>query len=369
MAAVADRYIPSASTFNALTRDYIYGYVENNIWLDTALLTYFRNKINWITGRSEQPLIEYARASNGGWYGRGEVVDSSVLHQLAADIETRAKFSLYRYRQPIVLDSWDTDAQGAQAIVKLFNEYVQSVMEGMRTDLGSVIFNGNNSTDADQPDGLDRILDDTLAWGGISPTDTGYEFWRPHFMEGTSTYSVAVAPSLQNHELMIRRIRNTTRQKPTLIVVAEALYDVLAAQIDPADRAVSQRKSDELYNWGFDYFKILGVPVVEDLGMLGSAWVSGQSTRATAAGYQSLFLNLNKLWLSANRQRSFKWDPAGWRRPTDLDGMLNFVYAWIGFAGNNRRAQGRIWNMDITMDLDDMAAVGAGTVTRPVAST
>lgn len=367
--ATTDRTIPSSSTFNALTRDYLYGYIEEQLWLDTALLTMMKARINWVTGRSVQPLMHYKRASAGGWYGHGEVVDDAVIQQLAGEIATRCKFELARYRQPVVLDSWDTDAQGAHAIVKLFNEYVNDIMEGCREDLGSAIFTGNPATDPDIITGINIALDDTQPWGLIDPTATHYEFWRPHFMDGSgSTYATAVAPSLANFRRMIRRINATVHAKPTVCVVSEDLWDVLAAQMDPNDNAISQRVNDELYKWGFDALRINGVPIVEDLNAPGSAWVTGQSTRATAAGYQALFLNLDKLYISANRQRSFKWDPAGWRRPTNMDAQLNYFYVWMQIVGKNRRANGRIWNMDIEMDLDDMAAVGVGSVTRPVAT-
>lgn len=366
--ATSDRLIPSSSTFNALTRDYVHGYLEDNLWLDTPLLQAFKKRTNYVSGRSEQPLIEYQRASSGGWYGRGEVVSDAVLQQLSDQIATRCKYTLKRYRQPIVIDAWDTDAQGAQAIVKLFNEYVRSGVEGARIDLAESLFNGSEDDDPDEITGLDDALDDTASSGELDPTSTGYEFWRPHFMEGTDTYATAVAPSVENHRLMIRKIKNTVGSKPQAIVVSEDLWDVLAAQIDPNDNQISRRKNDDLFDWGFIELSILGVPVIEDLNMLGSAWTASQSTRADAAGYQSFFINFDKLYISANRQRSWKWDPAGWRRPTNMDAQLNFFYAWLQLVCKNRRACGRIWNMDIDMDLNDMANVGVGTVTRPTAS-
>lgn len=363
--ATTDRLIPSSSTFNALTRDYIHGYLEDNLWLDTPLLGAFKKRMKSVTGRSEQPLLEYQRAATGGWYGRGSVVSDAVLQQLSADIATRCKYTLKRYRQPIVIDAWDTDAQGAHAIIKLFNEYVRSGVEGARTDIAEALFDGDSSTNADIIDGLNIALDDTKTSGEIDPTASGFEFWRPHFMEGTSTYSAAVAPSLENHRLMIRKMKNTTGVKPQAIVVHEDLWDVLAAQVDVNDNAVSRRKTDDLFDWGFIDLSISGVPVLEDLNMFGEDWVTGQSTRATAKGYQSLFINFDKMYLSVNKQRSWKWDPAGWRRPTNMDAQLNFFYVWMQLVMKNRRAQGRIWNQDLDLDMDSWTA---GTVTRPEAA-
>ncbi|HCA47234.1 MAG TPA: hypothetical protein DEP45_07680 [Armatimonadetes bacterium] len=155
------------------------------------------------------------------------------------------------------------------------------------------------------------------------------------------------------------------RRKPQVIVVAEDLWDVLAAQVDVNDNAVSRRKTDDLFDWGFIDLSISGVPVLEDLNMLGEAWVVSQSTRAAAKGYQSFFINFDEMYLSANQKRSFKWDPAGWRRPTNMDGQLNYFYIWAQMVQKNRRAQGRIWNQDLDLDYDSWTS---GTVTRPEAA-
>jgi len=365
LAAVSDRLIPSASTFNALTEDYTHGFLTDNLWLDTPLLQAFKKRMKWIEGRSEQPLIRYKKPATGGWYGRGEVVPDSVLQQLSDDIATRCKYELKRWRIPIVLDAWDTDAQGSRAIIKLFNEYVTSGVETAREDFAYDLFNGDPDTDPDMITGLNISLDDTETIGNLDPTESGFEFWRPHYMEGTSTFAAPVAPSLENHRLMIRKIKNTLRRKPQVIVVAEDLWDVLAAQVDVNDNAVSRRKTDDLFDWGFIDLSISGVPVLEDLNMLGEAWVGGQSTRAAAKGYQSFFINFDELYLSANQKRSFKWDPAGWRRPTNMDGQLNYFYIWAQMVQKNRRAQGRIWNQDLDLDYDSWKS---GTVTRPEAA-
>ena len=369
MAAIVDQTIPSSSTFNALTREYLYGFLADNVFLDTPTLAKFKSRINYIDGRNEQPLVEYARASQGGWYGHGAVIADADLQALAAQIATRLSFTLARYRQLCVLDSWDTDVQGARAVVKLFTEYMRNIVSSAAEDISEAIFTGDPDDTDDIMTGLDIALDDTESWGNILPTDSGYEFWRPHFMEGTSTYAVAVPPSLANHRLLIRRMQATNKRKPDMIVTSELIWDVLAAQLDLNDVLTGQdARKNEVVRWGYDAIFINGVPVVYDLNVPGEAWVTGQSTRATAKGYQSMALDFSSIWLSANRKRSFAWDPRGWGRPFNMDAQANIFYAWLQLAGNNRRKQGRIWNMDADLTLAQMAAIGIGTVTRPVAA-
>lgn len=365
--------IPSSSTFNALTNFYTAKFVEDNLFLPTPLLTRLKQGMRDARGAGAQPLIEYRRQGTTEAYGRGDVV--SDVTTLSNDIETRAQFQLARYRQKVLLDSWDTDQQGPRAIVSLFNEYVQNTMMGLAEDLASSIYNDDPDDDADNMTGLDIALDDTEAWGMIDPTVSHYEFWRPHFVngytDGTHAFGTAVPPSLAVQRKIIRLTKNTVKSKPTIGVVLEDLWDCYAAQLTNNEtiEAKTARVDDDTLKYGFDAIWIAGVPIVEDTNMLGEDWVSGQTTRAAAKGYQTLYLNLDKLWLGYNPTRSFKFDPDGWRRPTNMDAQINYIYAWLQILGNNRRANARVWNQDITMTVAQMAAQGLPTnFTRPVAT-
>lgn len=358
--------IPSSSTFNALTNFYTAKFVEDNLFLPTPLLTRLKQNMRDARGAGAQPLIEYRRQGTTEAYGRGDAVSNP--NTLSNDIETRAQFQLARYRQKVTLDSWDTDQQGPRAIVSLFNEYVQNAMMGLAEDLAASIYTDDPNDDADNMTGLDLALDDTETWGLIDPTVSHYEFWRPHlvngYSDGSTDFGRAIPPSLAVQRKIIRLTKNTVKSKPTLGVCLEDLWDCYAAQLTDNEQieAKTARLDNDTLKYGFDAIWIAGVPIVEDTNMIDPGdWVSGQSTRAAAKGYQTLYLNLEKLWLGYNPMRSFKWDPAGWRRPTNLDGQVNYIYAWLQIMGNNRRANARVWNQDISMTVAQMAAQGLPT--------
>lgn len=342
--------VPSTDTFDALTEYYTAESLVDNVFQGTPVWDYFRRNMEPVSGKGYMPLIMYD-TEGGEWYDKGDQVGGSLHPDVSGDIATRALFKHQFYRNPVRLNAQDTDLQGPLAIVDLMQTYVENKTDSMRTDLGSKLFSGSGETsDPSEVCGLETGCADS-EWGGIDPAGDSIPVWAAHLMEGEDTYATPVAPSLDNISKMIRLIMGTCgeEKKPDLVAVADDLWDVLYGQLtrNEYNNARVANSDNPVVQWGYSAIFVNGVPVVADRNCSGEAWVSGETTRADAKGYQAYFLNFDHLTLYYAPSRSFKWDPDGWRRPSDYDQYLNYLYFWGGIGGDHRRTLGRIFNICI----------------------
>ena len=241
---------------------------------------------------------------------------------------------------------------------------VRSATKSMGKSLNSAIFTGNPSASPTEMNSLNVICDDTAVCGELNPGTSGYENWKAHVMEGEDTFATAVSPSLDNISKLNRSIAGTCGEKPDVTFVAEDYWDCLHAQITSNDYLLAKaaNATSQVVKWGFDALWVDGVPIIADRDCSGETWVSGQSTRTAAKGYQAFSVNFDYLKLAYNPRRAFKWDPDGWVRPQNYDRYLNKLFFWGTLGTTQRRAQGRIYNVNIAQDSGDFAL---GTVTLP----
>lgn len=345
--------IPSTSDFDALTADYTPKVLVDNIMVGTPTLLKLKDKMISVTGRAWTPLLEYA-IEDGEWYNEGGQVGTPTTP--STQIAMRGKFVMQFYRRKVLLNAQATDQQGSLAIVEVLAAHVKSASKALQKNLGAKSFTGLFDANPAQLGGLEDALDPAHTWGGLDPAT--YKWWVPHWMEGSSTYSVPVSPSIENVSKLGRRIQNTTDELPDIVVVDEDYHDILMAQITRTqyDLGLAAHRDADTVKWGFKTLWIDEMPVVADRNCSGATWVAAQGTRVAAAGHQGFLLNFNHLKMAYNPKRSWKWDPDGWRRPTDYDQYLNYIYFWGTIGGDARRTQGRIYNVDLAQAPADWAA-------------
>jgi len=363
--------VPSTDTFDALTEYFTPEVLVDNVFRGTPTWDFCRRNMKPVSGKGYMPTIMYD-TEGGEWYDRGDQVGGSLHPDVSGDIATRALFKHQFYRNPVRLNAQDTDLQGPLALVDLMKAYVDNKTKSTRKDLASKLFTGSGeSADPSEINGLENGCQDG-AWGGLDPTGDSIGVWKAHIMEGEDTYATPVAPSLDNISKKIRLITGTCgeEEKPTLVVVAEDYWDVLYGQLtrNEYNNARVANGDNPVVKWGYSAIFVNGVPIVSDRDCSGEAWVSGQSTRADAKGYQAYFLNFKHLTLYYAPSRSFKWDPDGWKRPTDYDQYINYMYFWGGIGGDERRTLGRIYNVCLDPDVLPMSDWHIGSnVTIPAA--
>ena len=398
MAAPTDSY---ATTFNALTESYVPKVLVDNTFIGTPVLNKLRQHTLEIPGKNWEPLVEYDSAA-GEWYTKG-TISGAAPGTASAEIATRAQFALQFYRKPVLLDATETDLQGGGTLIDMMKAYVKNATKRMATDLSVKAFYGDTGLAVPTLNSLANACDDAdwpaTGWGELDIAT--FPHWKAHVMEATATSTVVVSPSLENISKMIRSIIGTTGERPDLDVVEDAYWDVLASQITRNEylMALQANAGNDVVKWGFSTLFVNEVPIVADRDCRGwgisplllvapGAWGAGNAyevgdevlstqeyvcilahgainedpvggaypekwllqdtNRKKLLGHEALFLNWDHLKLAYNGKRSWKWDPDGWRRPTQYDEYLNFIYAWVTIGGDARRTLGRMFNVDIT---------------------
>ena len=354
--------VASTSDFDALTTDFTPKVLVDNIFVGTPVLLKFRNNMIAVDGRAWTPLIEYA-SHDGEWYDEGDIAGTPTT--VTGQIARRAKFTLKFYRRKLLLDAQQTDLQGNLALVSVLQAHIKNAINSARVNLSTKLFTGNPAATPAEMNSLNLACDNLEAgndWGDVDVST--YTTWKAHVMEGTDTFATAVSPTIENLSQLIQETLYTSGELPDLGIVDPAYWRVLVGQIDRDQMAIdlATHKGSDVIKWGFSALFIDGVPFVPDRDCQGAAWVAAQASRDDAAGYQAYLVNFNRLKMAYNRKRSFKWDPDGWRRPTNYDQYLNYYYQWVTIGSNKRWALGRQYNVDITQAPADWVP---GTVTIP----
>jgi len=345
--------IPSASTFDALTDDYKPRVLIDNIFTGSPTWNYIKQNMFPLSGRTWQPLIEYAGLT-GEWYERADKVEDEDA--LVGDIATRASYVLRMFRQQVLLAAPDVDMQGTESLIDLMKAYVRNASESIRSQMTTSLF----TTVAKGFDGLDKMCDNVINadYGGLNPDADSLPTWVAHVMEGEAdngnAFGVAVSPWIENIARMRRAIIETCGQgtSPDICVVQSDYYDKLAAYVGENQYLIAKaaNASNQVVKWGFDALFCNDMPIVSERACPGAPWVAGQATRALAKGYQAFLVNFDHCKLGFNSKRAFKWDPGGWVRPRNFDGYENWLYVWANLGTDMRRAQGRIFNVDIAQE-------------------
>lgn len=346
--------IAALSTFNTLTKAYHPAVLADNTFIGTPTLKKLRQYMIPAPGKAWKQSIELVY-EDGEWYARGGQVPT--VDTVTGEIADEASYTLKYYRRKVLLEAQDVDLQDTEKLVDLLGAQVENATESLRMNLSAALF----TTGTSQMDTLSAFCDNVATVGGHSPATAGYERWASHAMDAETTYSVPVSPSLNNIAKMLRSMQGSTGKMPDMGVVAEDYWDVLAADAARHPELAAKRDSDIL-RWGFSAIHVLGVPIVSDRHMLGETWVPDQSTRADAKGYQAMFLDFKHCKLGYSRDRAFRWDEKGWRKPDDYDRYLNFFYFWGTIGGDKRRNQGRIYGVKLDQD---PAEYKLGVVTLP----
>lgn len=363
--------VETTATFNALTEDYILPGIHDQIFTGTPLLKELGEKIQGFTGEKFTGKVQIGEITNH-WYDPDADLDADVDFT-TPDIATEFEYNLKYSEEGIRLPVHQVDRQGRESNIKMLDRYTDVARRSLRKDLNSALVavsgSGPGNHSANQPTSLWDICNDHNAEygcatiGGITADGTGNGYWRAHIMEGQDTYATAVSPSLQNVENLLDDIMYSVGEPPDLFVVDRAYYKVLRAQLLPIEIHTQSPEHNRFVDWGFDSFKIRGVPVIWDRNMPGLTYVGG-TDRHTCGGSELLAINWATMYGIKDDKWNFKFHPEGWwlTKVKQTLQYLNTLHCWINFVTEMRRAQGHIFNVDITQDPADFTD---GVVTLP----
>lgn len=355
-----------------LTRPYTPSKMVMQVFRGTPTLTALREKaIMRLDGESYEPIIEVA-SDTGAFYDAMDL-DSGYTTK-SSEIATKAHFEPHFWWQDLVISAQEKILPGRAALVNLVDRKMVNAMEAVRSQYAAKIYTGSEAADPKEVNGLERVVSDTNTCGGINPSDA--TIWKSVIVEGTSTYSVAVSPSLAQVNHTERELTDANTGggqdgtgKPNVWIVAPRLWTTYLGQIEQNDYAMAMQafRGNDFVRWGFDsIFTATGTPIVRDPDCSGAAWETGKSTRATAAGYHAYGLNFEHLKLMITPQRFFSWQEQGWVQPNNQDSFFNRIYVWANIVTDKRKAHAHIYNIDITQD---EASWGLTSATIPAQGT
>jgi hypothetical protein len=359
--------VPSASTFDALTKQYISEVLVDSVFSKTPTLDMLKKNTLGFDGRAAEMLVQYQDLASA-WYTTSTDFGST----LSGEVATRAQYEITKAAHCLILNRDDVKRQGSQKLASLMDTYVKNATSSMAVLLSTAIY--NVVSNAMTP--LTRIVDCSYAnggyngaIGGLNAATATYRAWQSHGMIGTGTFATAVSPSRDNLSALIRTTQNTQGEAVDAIFVAEAYWDILRAQYTSnpyLDAMWSTKGASNASgpNFAFPVFSCDGVPVFSDRYCAGAAWVAAQSTRATAAGYEAFGINFNHLKLLYQKGQFMVWEPNWMLVYNKPYLMVNYLYAWVQLGTDCRRAHFRQSNVDITQTPADFVP---GTITIPTA--
>ena len=359
--------VETATTFSAFTEKYVEPGIFDQIFnvKDSPLLKEIGAR--WKDWRGEQYEIKLEVGELSMTYYNPATDIAADFTFTTPEIGTEVKYTEVFGYIPIRLPCYQVDKQPSSAgKLGMLTRYTENARRAFSKELIAAALEA--SPGANEPTSLWEIINDhnadygCAAIGGITADATTNGYWRSHIMEGETTYSVAVSPSLQNFGYMVTRIERTIGSRPDVIVVHPNLYDVLEAQLNP--QQMQTQADNRFRNWGYDSFTIKGVPVIWEDDMPGSAWTSGQNNRADAAGYEALFINWEYLRAIETDKWNMKFHPNGWEiDSTKVPCYHNTLHAWYNWGCSSRRAHGHMFNIDIAQSPSEYTK---GSITRPV---
>ena len=362
------------ATFDSLTQDMRPRVLVDNIFVDKPFWVKMRGNMLPVSGRAWMPPV-MLRKLTGQWYTRAGEIGSSLSTSFSPEIASSAKYEIKFWAGHVLIPTQDIAQQGRLGLVDLHQAYIDNEVLSVRDAMSTAIFDRDTTTigTGQESNGIETL--DQACWygntyGGISPLVANQTTWEAHVMYGeTDTYIQPVAPSVENFEFMVDTIEATSGEKPDLIVVTEATWLALKAQVTANEylSAMMSQKGNEGVNWQTSTLWIGGVPVVRDRDCYGEDFTADQATVVLADGHDAYFLNFNRFKFAYDAGISFRWHEDGWERTKlPYDAFLNTFYVWGTTGSTARRTLGRIANIDPTMNQSDFTL---GTIRLPGGST
>lgn len=322
-----------ATNLDTLVREFIEPGLVDNYFSGTPVLDALRQTQRRAGGDVIQVLLEYATQS------AASVADKAQLTYADTELITRGQANWRHYYADTMMSKWELAlSQEPEGLADLMQVKTANAMKAMKDVVSAKLFTAQATTNLNS---LIDAADDVTGYEGIATADMAT--WKAQVMEDDAAVSGKVAPSITNIKRMIRRVQMYSGEKPDMCVVAPDLYDIIEAQVDDND-FVSMIRLNNGVEVGYDAININGCKVVADLDMVGSAWTS--TTRGN--GYEAMFLNWKYCWLAYFPETSWKFE--GWQKPVDYRNIINYLWLDANVVCSQRRALGRIFNIDITID-------------------
>jgi len=286
-------------------KNYLPGVVDN-IFTSSPVLARLRERSDKQNGGSKiVKSLRYSEGNSGSYSGFSQFTINTNYKQ-----HTAAEYDWRQYYANLTIDGEEeAKISGDNAIVKLVETKVEAAKNDLKHDLSSGIY--NDGTDTTGIDGLPVIIDDDNTYGGIARGT--YTWWKASLVDATKrttanledSTAATYFPKLLRAGISACKINN---ERPTLIIMTDDLFDLLADILDEKQRFMDPKLAD----LGFESIKIQGVTVVPD---------------SMAPDYACYFINEDYLQLIEHATRNISLSE--FVKPADRDGKVAQLF-WMG---------------------------------------
>jgi len=360
------------NTFNSLTRDIYEPNFADNIFVKSAFWSEAYRHAKPVNGGKQYVAPIKTGKLGGGTYRLAD----DTLTLTTGEIASEVRFDWRHYYVPVQLSAINVDLNaqaGTDQIANVLDTYIWSAGETMRDSLlGTHVFGtAEDDTYNERIDGLYDLMqeEDTADgfggyngnsnYGEISVTDL--TTWKAHIdrCTGSSGAWVPNECTVEVCRAMINEIvhgPNGCNELPHLAVTTPEVYQKLSREI--FEKGLSQpvitRTGERLVKAGFQAFEIDNVPFIADEHAPDSTW---DATVVCTNGYENVtgdhifFINWDywfPFYLPKWNMQFDEWLKA----PATGHKYTNRLFWWGNFMCTQRRAQGAIYNIDVSLLYD-----------------
>ena len=247
---------------SAITRDtYLDGLIDQ-IYESNPLLKRLRANVDFVNGGEaiRQPLL-YAKNTAKGSYSGFDILSTAPAEKLANSV---LPWSHYYVNVTIAHTDMLKNMNSDAGIINL----LEAELASSELDMGDILGDGlyDNGSDGTGIVGLREVLGTDRTYAGIDSTTRTW--WDSQ--EVTTTHSLADLADATDAQYIITAFRdmwgNCTvgRDHPTLIIVTQAVWNVLWSEIYGKTTYFIDGKHPDLANAGFMVLDFMGASVVVD---------------------------------------------------------------------------------------------------------
>ena len=318
-------------TYNALLTTTLQEYIptlQDNIFIEEPLLSWFNGKLGKATGKAETPKrvlsggesilepILYEANSTVDSYSGAETIDTTLQ-----DGMTNAKFSWSQYSGTVGITGLEKRSnRGKHALINLLGAKTTQLESSLSQRLSTDLWASTTGNGGKNIDGMPLHVSSTLATGGLAVTDIGGTWKSP--VEDTTTFSSAGVTKMDN---MYNQVR-IQGGFPRVIFTTPTVYEKYNSSQSGSKRYTNTMVMDA----GFLNVTFNEVPVIFD-------------NRCTAGAMY--FLDPRHLKWVVHSEADFTMDAAGFQTPIGQDVSMTKILFMGQTTVNNRRRLGYMTNI------------------------
>ena len=297
----------SYDQITAITEKFYVPKLEDAIFKAVPLLQRMQKQKELVDGGTQVLVpLNYAQASNVGWYSGADSLDNTDNDSI-----TSASFDWKQIYAAITISKLDELKNSGQAAkLNFVKSKMQIAEKSMKDQVAVGLWNAGTTTNAIL--GLRSFLSTSTTYGGIS--QTSYSWWAANIDASTTTNSIAKMEELHASIAL-------NGESPTVVLGGSGRFTSYYNLLQPQQRFMDSGSA----KGGFQSLMFNGVPFLMD---------------SKAPSTHLEMLNEGYLKLLIHKDENFKLDP--FAKPVSQNVRIAHIFATMVFASSNNRMHGAL---------------------------